>query len=135
MDEHMETGVVVEVRGSVAAVQMKRLSACSKCGGCKPWGEKEMLIEAENAVGAKLNDRVQLAVKPAGFLQALGILYGIPFAAIMLGFFIGAYIGGALAGLLAGTLMAWIAYKLIKASEPSREKKGHHVVVVAVVKS
>ena len=129
----METGLVTKVEGNTVTVKIKQTSACSNCGACKPWGDQELLIEAKNEAEAKVNDQVQLNVSSEDFLQALGILYGIPFAATMLGFVTGYFLGGTLTGFAGGLAMAGLAYIIIKITEPKRRKKGHRAVAVAII--
>ena len=135
-------GLVIAVNGDMVTVQMKRTSACSRCGACKAWGEQEMHIEAYNAAGAKPGDRVKIAVEPGMFMQALGILYGIPFAAIMLGFFAGYYAGiamnigeyAALTGFGSGAAMAFLSLKAIKILGPKDKENRHRTVAVEVIR-
>jgi len=128
-----EIGLVVAVQKGTITVQMTRSSACSRCGACKPWGDQEILVEANNSIGATVGDRVRLDMKPGLFMKALAILYGLPFTAIMLGFIIGALIGGALVGFIAGIAMAALAYKFIRITEPKRQEKGHRAIAVEIV--
>ena len=128
-----ETGLVIAVQKESVTVQMTRSSACSRCGACKPWGDKEIQIEARNLIGAQKGDYVRLSMEPADFRNALAILYGIPFAAIMIGFFLGAVLAGPQAGFAAGIVMAGVAYKIIRATEPARQKKGHSAAVAEII--
>jgi len=128
-----EIGLVLTAEKGTITVKMTRSSACSRCGACKPWGDQEILVEANNSIGAVVGDRVRLNIKPGIFMNALAILYGIPFASIMLGFFLGTLIGGAMVGFIAGLVMAALAYKFIRITEPKRQKKGHHIVAIEIV--
>lgn len=134
-----ETGMVVEAQNEIVTVQMKRASACSRCGACKIWNEQEVLIEAVNKLGAEPGDRVRLDMEAGIFWKALAVLYGLPFTFMMVGFFSGTYLGGllgvgeydALVGLGGGVFMAYLSYRLIKAGEPKR--KRHRAVVAEVL--
>jgi sigma-E factor negative regulatory protein RseC len=123
---------------------MTRTNACSRCGACQIFGEKDMRIEAVNAAGAQLHDKVRISLESGAFMQALGILYGIPFIAVMLGFFFGTHIGevlglaeySALTGFAAGIFLAYISYIIIKSTEAKRKKNARHkAVAVEVVKN
>ena len=126
-----ETGVVTEVLPETIMVKLKRTSACSGCGACKPWNDTEMLVEAVNKVGAKLNDRVRLDMESQVYMSALAVLYGIPFAGIIGGFAVGTllfnHLGfvdiAPLAGFGLGIFMAFVCHKIIKAAEPKRKKE------------
>ena len=127
---------MIEVRGEMVLVKMKRISACSRCGACKPFhGEDEMQIEAINLAQAKLHDRVRVSISPGAFWEALGILYGIPFVALMLGFFVGTYLGGPLLGFAGGLVLLFLCYRIIKATERTRQQKSAHRATVLEVYS
>ena len=117
---------------------MMRASACSRCGACKIWNDRYVIVKAYNPAGAKLHDRVRVSLEPGVFLKAIGILYGIPFAAIMLGFFAGTYLGrflnfgeyAALIGFSTGIASAFLSLGAIKALVRER----HRIIVVEIVK-
>jgi len=136
-----EQGIVVEVNQDTVVVKMKRSSACSRCGNCKKAGnDQEVLVTAKNNAQAKLHDKVRISMEADAFLQAIGILYGIPLVALLIGFVAGTYVGEALnigeysslTGFGGGIFMAFTGYVAIRLREPKREKH-HRAAVVEVL--
>jgi sigma-E factor negative regulatory protein RseC len=78
-----EIGVVKSVQGVTAMVQVPKKSACEGCtmGACKP-EDQGMEIEAFNEVGAKVGQRVRVAVKSFTYMKGTMMVYGLP--AVML---------------------------------------------------
>ncbi len=78
-----EIGVVRSVQGVTAMVQVPKKSACEGCtmGICKP-EDQGMEIEAFNEVGAKVGERVRVAVKSYSYMKGTMVVYGLP--AVML---------------------------------------------------
>jgi len=124
-------GVVVEVNEDTVVVRMARSSACGRCNACEMFGKNEMLVTAKNPMAAKLNDNVKITMTENKFWQALGVLYGLPFAAAVAGLFAGAYLGeflgfaeySALLGLALGAFGVLVTYRIIKSREPKRDSK------------
>jgi sigma-E factor negative regulatory protein RseC len=87
-----EIGRVLELKKDKAIVSLAPSEVCHKCRVCFTFpSEKEALAEAENAVGAKVGDTVQIVLEEKVALSAIFILYVVP----LLFFFLG-YIAGAL---------------------------------------
>jgi len=85
-----EKGKVVGFKGEFCIVEMKRQEACAKCRACiAGMEEKQMFIEAENSCNAALDDWVEVEVTPSGFINAVLIMYGIPFIGFMIGIAVG----------------------------------------------
>ena len=85
-----EEGIVVEVEGTVARVEILKKSACENCsasGTCHP-GDQEFM-EADNPLGAVKGQKVKVVVAPQVYLKASIILYGIPMAALVTGAILG----------------------------------------------
>ena len=109
---------VVRVRellpNGMALVVRTRESACSgechKCAGC---GSKEqiMLLQAVNAIGAKVGDAVILRSESKPVLKAAAVVYLIPLILFFIGYAAGQHLGqqGSLlgcAGFAAGLVLA-----------------------------
>jgi len=81
---------VVEVKGSTARVRGVRASACghcagqSACGTMGSWVERHAEMEVDNALGAKVGDRVIVSVPDGQLLKATFKLYGMPMLVFML---------------------------------------------------
>jgi positive regulator of sigma E activity len=92
-----ETGVVKELRGTMAMVFVKRHSACDSCaaGASCSVTAHGVEIEAFNPVSAGVGDTVRIHFKAFTYLKGTLYIYGIPAIAL---------IGGAVLGkqILAG---------------------------------
>lgn len=92
-----EEGKVKIIDEKYAFVAAKEGYACLTCpliGACKALGvEGEMVIKAINYVGAKVGDKVIVAVGSNMFFKAAALIYLLPVVA----FIIGAVIGGSVA--------------------------------------
>lgn len=97
-----ESGTVVEVRGPIAVVLLKRSSACSGCasaGQCHAGGGGGVqLLEARNEVGAGEGDTVRVAVPARAVINASVRIYLLPVAGLLL--------GAGVAQVLAGTFVS-----------------------------
>ena len=92
-----EKGQVIGLKNneSLAVIKMTRLEACAKCKACiAGMTEKEMFVEAENMCDAKVNDWVEVELEPNGFMNAVLIMYGLPFVAFMAGVLLGYFVIG-----------------------------------------
>lgn len=137
-----EVGEVIAVKEENVTVKVQRRDACGKCGACgMVAGENEMKVEAINACGAVLNDKVAVELKTESFYKAALILYGIPFAGLCIGFLIGLWLGtwagwgeyGALSGFFGGVICAGLAYVFIRSREAAWRAKNFVPVAAWVV--
>lgn len=88
-----EQATVVAVEGQRAWVEAQRLASCggcessSSCGTSafsKVVGNRSFRVEAKNALGAKVGDRVILSVSERGLMRGAALLYLVPLLALML---------------------------------------------------
>jgi sigma-E factor negative regulatory protein RseC len=92
-----ERGIVEKVEPGWAWVKTKRSSACSSCGSrhhCLTQGADQMVVKAQNRVGAKKGDEVELYLSSKTKLKGTAIVYLIP----VLGIFVGAFSANPLSG-------------------------------------
>ena len=82
-----EQGYIVEIVDSVTAkLKLKRYSACASCGKCATTSEsKDIIVEVDNTIGAKVGDRVEVNMETVNVLKAAFIAYTIPLAALLIG--------------------------------------------------
>ncbi len=82
-----QQGYIVEiVDGVTAKLKLKRYSACASCGKCATTSEeKEIIVEVDNTIGAKVGDRVEVNMETVNVLKAAFIAYTIPLVALLLG--------------------------------------------------
>jgi sigma-E factor negative regulatory protein RseC len=88
-----ESGIVIRVDSENAWVKTTRTSACESCaqkGACHVSADgREMEVEAINAVGAKVGDRVVLSLEAGTLLKSAFLLYVFPILMMLLGAVIG----------------------------------------------
>ena len=84
MNQH---GYIVEIVDSVTAkLKLKRHSACASCGKCATTSEeKDIIVEVDNTIGAKVGDRVEVNMETVNVLKAAFIAYTIPLVALLSG--------------------------------------------------
>lgn len=99
-----EYGIVVEKKGQTAVIRAQRSTSCDNCSSKKSChsgagADNEILIEAEDSVGAKVGDRVVFSVSAGSVLKAGVLLYLLPIASFIGGLVLGQTV---LTGLLPG---------------------------------
>ena len=91
-------GKVVGIEGGIARVRIES----DACGGCKACGfsalrdRSSMEVNAQNRVGAEVDDVVQLEVSGRKVMWASAVLFMIPFLALVAGLMLGYYAIGPL---------------------------------------
>ena len=82
-----QQGYIVEIVDSVTAkLKLKRHSACASCGKCATTSEeKDIIVEVDNTIGAKVGDKVEVNMETVNVLKAAFIAYAIPLVALLLG--------------------------------------------------
>lgn len=69
-----------------AKLKMQRHSACASCGKCTTTSEKkDIVVEVDNSIGAKLGDRVAVNMESMNILKAVGIAYIFPLISLLIG--------------------------------------------------
>ncbi len=89
-----DIGMVVQVDGNKAYVQVERSSACASCGLQEAeelaTGGK-VVFEAYNMAEATTGDRVRVQVRTGAYAKASLYIYGIPVLFLVIGAIAGAY--------------------------------------------
>lgn len=96
-----EEGIVIGMRDGRALVKAQRSSACTGCVAlevCHRGEGEEMVIETLNPVGARIGERVKIAIEPGIFLKASFLIYIIPIISLGLGAVAGKSISDYLGG-------------------------------------
>ncbi len=89
-----EEGVIVEISGFTAIIKASRSGSCDSCSAkssCASISETEMLVEANNSIGAKIGDHVLYSVGAGSIIKAGVMLYLMPILAFIAGVVIGTY--------------------------------------------
>lgn len=132
-----QVGIVVKLDGNKAQVSVKRISGCG--GGCKSWGgcdTPSTLVSLENKIGAKQGDYVEIKSESRNLLKYMFLIYGIPFATLLIG-----TIGGMgvlkglnvknyeLMGMLIGLVFLAIGYGLVRILDNKFKDKGEDQIM------
>lgn len=140
-----EQGYIVEIVDSVTAkLKLKRHSACASCGKCATTSEsKDIIVEVDNTIGAKVGDRVEVNMETVNVLKAAFIAYTIPLAALLIGtvgaFYILSYMNINNIEVISGgvgltfTLLSFLMLK--KNDSKFRESKEYIPIVTRVITS
>ncbi len=88
-----EEGVVLRIDARTAWVKTQKTKACEGCssrGACSAMGGGEdMEVQAINAAGGKVGDRVVLSFDTSSLLKASFLLYVFPIICMLVGAFAG----------------------------------------------
>jgi len=87
-----EEGVIIKLSGIYAHIKAKKSGACNKCStkdACASLNETEVLLEAENTIGAMVGDKVVFTADTAAILRAGAMVYLLPLIAFIAGVVIG----------------------------------------------
>jgi len=87
-----EEGVIIRLGGSRAYIKAEKSGACNKCStkdACESMSSTEVLVEAENTIGAMVGDRVAFTADTGAVLRSGAMVYLIPLAAFIAGVVIG----------------------------------------------
>ncbi|MBI5344509.1 MAG: SoxR reducing system RseC family protein [Deltaproteobacteria bacterium] len=89
MEEH---GVIVKDKGLTALIKAERTTACEKCvqkDSCLSTSDVDMLIEADNPIGAKPGDHVVFTIGAGSIVKAGMLLYLVPIVSFIAGVVLG----------------------------------------------
>jgi sigma-E factor negative regulatory protein RseC len=84
-----QEGVVVSAAGEMARVRTSRHNDCANCGACP--GNKAIVLDARNPLGAKPGQQVLIEVQEVGMLMSAFIVYMLPLIAMFAGAVAGGY--------------------------------------------
>lgn len=138
-----QQGYIVEIVDSVTAkLKLKRHSACASCGKCATTSEsKDIIVEVDNTIGAKVGDRVEVNMETVNVLKAAFIAYTIPLVALLIGtvgaFYILSYMNINNIEVISGgvgltfTLLSFLMLK--KNDSKFRESKEYIPIVTRVI--
>ena len=114
-------GLVHGVKGDLVQVKIQRKEACGECRACLSGMTKnEMDIEAKNLCDAESGDWVELELQENAFINAVFIMYGLPFVGFIAGIVAGYFglasvlpLNATLCGIVCGAIgvalcLAWI---------------------------
>jgi len=87
-----DRGIVVELKGEFAVVEMETTDACQCCRAkvvCQPNSAGQRFLQVKNTLNVKIGDRVVLEQSGANQIRLVMVQYGLP----LLGFLTGVFAG------------------------------------------
>ncbi len=84
-----EEGVVTSVEGERVTVKLQIHEGCDKCRVCTKVSSTEMMAEAFSSVPVSAGDRVILSIRPGIIVKSAAVVYLVPLAGLVLGYFAG----------------------------------------------
>lgn len=122
--------MVLSISGNMARVSYRRPTAChgdcSKCaGGCGSMAAKEeIIVSAENLIGAKTGDSVYIEGETKKVAWAIVLVYVIPVVLFLTGYFLGQKWG---CGNLIGVLGFFLGLALAVLESRRQKKRGQEI--------
>ncbi|MDD6239872.1 MAG: SoxR reducing system RseC family protein [Oscillospiraceae bacterium] len=122
--------MVLSTSGNMARVSYRRPTAChgdcSKCaGGCGSMAAKEeIIVSAENLIGAKIGDSVYIEGETKKVAWAIVLVYVIPVVLFLTGYFLGQQWG---CGNLIGVLGFFLGLALAVLESRRQKKRGQEI--------
>jgi positive regulator of sigma E activity len=108
-----ERATVIETLGDKVRLSLESSSLCARCGSCRRSDEGLMILECDNTIGAKVNDRVLVRIAPSG-LKISALLYGIPSLLLVTGILLGYFLfHSELIGIAAGSVFLVLSLLLV----------------------
>ena len=82
-----ETGEILSIAGKTATIQLNRGEKCDGCQACNAFGENKMQLDAQNDIGAKVGDVVEVDVEPKEVIASSMIVFIFPLVMMLGGYF------------------------------------------------
>ena len=133
-----EEGIVTKVYSSTAWVKCSKSAACESCsakGFCDTVGggsDDDVEVEAINAVGAKVDDRVTISFETSSLLKVSFLVYMVPVLFLILGVVTGDKIAlifnydRSIFSVLVGFLFLFAAFFFVKAKGKELSRKDEY---------
>ncbi len=130
----LDQGKVFRVEGKRAWIEFAIAGACSQCGACARDAAGKMVNEADNRIGARPGDTVEVEISPAALTLFPLLVFGLPIVLFFIGLSAGSLISetaAIAAGLLflaGGIAIARLADSYVAGG------KGFRSVIVRIIK-
>ena len=138
-----QNGYVVEIVDNITAkIKMEKHSACAACGKCASAADKkDIVVEVDNTIGAKVGDFVELNMDSMNVLKAASIVYLIPLITLLGGTIISfyalknidIYMNKELLSGLVGLILTAIVYIIIKQKDSKLRESREYIPVITKV--
>ena len=141
-----QQGYIVEIVDNITAkLKLKRHSACASCGKCATTSEeKDIIVEVDNSIGAKVGDRVEVNMETMNVLKAAFIVYTIPLIALLIGIVGTFYVLNAISfngnieviSGVVGLVLTFIVFLILKKNDKKfRDSKEYIPIVTRIIVS
>ncbi|MDD4179489.1 MAG: SoxR reducing system RseC family protein [Candidatus Margulisbacteria bacterium] len=88
----LDRGIVCRIEGEKAFIEIAASEKCRGCSACQLLASGQKGVEAENLVGAKIGDLVEVDIPVKGKMLAPIIAFGLPVFFLFLGIILGSFI-------------------------------------------
>ncbi|MBU4310818.1 SoxR reducing system RseC family protein [bacterium] len=139
-----EEGIVIEIKGNLAQVEIKRKSACGTCRACTLGTGNTMITEAENPLGARIGQRVKVEISSREILKGAFLIYIFPLLALILGMVLGITITNRLGlkessqtvGLVLGLVFLVLSFVLIwRYNKKVKDQSTYRSKIIQIIES
>jgi len=127
-----ELGKVIAIEGNEVTVSIKAHAACAGCKVCVRNKDGTMQSKALNLCNADLGDYVEVELKDGTLTHVVGIAYGIPFGAMLIGFVVGYQLLGEVFAFILGISFVTISFLGLRAWD--KKRKTNNFLPVAINK-
>ena len=143
MEQH---GYIVEILDEkTAKLKMQRHSACASCGKCATTSEKkDIVVEVDNSIGAKVGERVAVNMESVNVLKAAVIVYILPLIGLIGGTVVTYYMLQALGNVnnieiisgVVGLVLMFVFFFILKKNDSKfRESREYIPIVTKIIVS
>ena len=141
-----QQGYIIEILDkNTAKLKMQRHSACAACGKCVTSSEsKDIVVEVDNNIGAKVGDRVKVNMDGVNVLKAAFLVYITPLAGLLIGTIVTYFILNSISitssieviSFIAGITTMMIAFFILKKRDKKfRESREYIPIITDIVSS
>jgi len=109
----LDRGRVFKVEKNIAWVEFAASSGCAQCGACHKATSGNMIFEAENPVGGRVGDTVEVEIATAVKVVLPLIIFGFPIVSLFLGLIIGSFISEKM-GIILGIVFLVLGFLSLK---------------------
>jgi len=109
----LDRGRVFKIEKNLAWVEFASSSACAQCGACAAAASGKMVFEAENTIGAKAGDLVEVEISTATKVMLPIITFGLPILLLFIGVAIGSLVSEAI-GIILGIIFLVLAFLVLR---------------------
>ncbi|MGL6107044.1 SoxR reducing system RseC family protein [Romboutsia sp.] len=138
-----QQGYIVEIVDSnTAKLKIQRHSACASCGKCATTSEKkDVIVEVDNTIGAKVGDRVAVNMESVNVLKAAAIVYILPLIGLLGGTIITYYVLSAIGSVnnieiisgAVGGILTVVSFLILKLNDNKFRDSREYIPIVTKV--